>query len=110
MHSICQANRFLHQNLSQKMFTFSYPQLSLLEEKQGGNNGTNIFAPTNYSTPACSPRRQMSEPPPPSDYVSSPRPSNRFVFCLIKFKVDQTDLLTWQNDIPKRSSTSTIWV
>ena len=63
------------------MLTFSYPQLSLLEEKQGGNNGTNIFAPTNYSTPACSPRRQMSEPPPPSDYVSSPRPSNRFVFC-----------------------------
>ncbi|KAL5268868.1 hypothetical protein ACHWQZ_G002639 [Mnemiopsis leidyi] len=53
-------------------------RLSLLEEKQGGHNGSNIFAPANYSTPACSPRRQMSEPPFPADYVSSPRPSNRF--------------------------------
>merc|ERR1712176_1028930 len=51
-------------------------RLSLLEEKQGGSNG-NIFAPVSYSTPASSPRRQFSEPPPRSEQICSPKPSNR---------------------------------
>lgn len=52
-------------------------RLSLLEEKQGGSNG-NIFAPLGYSTPQCSPRRQLSEPSPrSSDKLSSPRNNTR---------------------------------